>query len=127
MDYPSLHITAAQEGALLDMRARLAIQLAASLGFAALVDRHVNDSADPAATYAKMALDTADEIVLQAEQRGWVTPLTRLDETLPPTDVQHVQRSSRASVIQQMHQQEVAQELMPRVGPVRGGFGIPPQ
>ena len=128
MEYPSMHITAAQEGALLDMRVRLAIQLATSIGFAAMADKFIDGSAGQAPqAYAALALDTANEIVQQAKERGWVRPLTELDEGLPPTDVEHVKRSARASVIQQFHQQDVAQELAPAIAPVRGGgpFGRP--
>lgn len=140
MEFPAPLLTAINDGAHMDLRVKLAIQLAASMGFAVVADKAIEARIDGevashkqfAGQFAHLALDIAGAIVQQAQARGWLESLPVSDE-LSEADIAHIKRSAQAQVVNQLHLQEVAERMAPAVRPVRGfmsgggggGFGGP--
>lgn len=84
MRYPTPLLSSVPNGAVLDQRVALAMQLAISA-----VQGHGFNAGN--------LLDQADALYAGAEARGWVQPLP-LDDFLPQAEVAHIRRQVKAQV-----------------------------
>jgi hypothetical protein len=122
--YPTSLITAGVEGVWLDSRAKMALQLLLTEGYAPDFDVETG-ARETAAVTAARAMDVADALYRGAAERGWVADLP-LNDDLLQTDHAHIRRNARAQVSSQIHGQALMQAEAQRVQPVIAG-GAPPR
>lgn len=125
--YPHNVLEGFGNGALLDLRVRLAMQILTHSPTLNIVhpDRLRDDeSLLHAREVANMVLNLANELLSQAEARGWIEPLPDLPEIDGPLKDQAM-RTAEYQARQQVHGNGVAQKIMqedaPKVIPMVGG------
>jgi len=104
-----------QNGVQLDLRVKLAIEFLKSPGA-------VWES--PARAPAHFALELADELITQAQARGWLKPLPEDNELNTPLR-RHLERHVRAQVFSQVAGQRIGQEESPSVALPNGPLPNP--
>lgn len=94
-------IEAFDDGAVTDMRYRLAVQLVKSplFGNAMLASEAI----------ARTALDIAEALVSEGISRGWISPLPPGDQ-IPQSMRWHVRRAARAQALSQVSHAQIARE-----------------
>jgi len=112
MKYPASGLTAVQDGATVDVRFRLALELAKAPGFL----RHWTERS-VGAEFGEFCCQVAQSLYAHGEKLGWVAPLS-CETELTPADQAHVERSAGAQAHSQVHAQKVGQALMQ--GSLRG-------
>lgn len=100
-----------QNGVQFDLRVKLAVEFLKAPGLTLGAD---------AAGAARFALSLADQLMSQADERGWLKPLPD-DDSLNRQTRQHIKRSVRAQVYQQNVAQTIAAEEAPVLNPNGGG------
>lgn len=142
--YPHNVLEGFGNGALLDLRVRLAMQMLThspmyASSFRPYEGKEItavtvsDDGRAPAVTMstaptpqtlAKHALDLAHEVLSQADARGWVEPIPDLPEIDGPLKDQ-AHRTAEYQARQQVHGNAVAAKMMtddaPKVIPMQGG------
>ena len=113
IEYPLPSLTAITEGALLDARFRLAMQLLLAPNF-------VNDCRLDELEPTGYALKLACALYEKGAAAGMIEPLPATNQ-ITTDERRHVERNAAAQVIGQIHAQRVAQEEQQRVMPVVGG------
>lgn len=118
--YPSNPLTAIENGCLLDLRVKLAVEFLKGDGITAL---DFDDKVDPARAHAVYALDLATALLQVAEERELVSPLPETDE-LTGSVRRHVGRNGRAA----LEQNHAAQRIKRESGsPIRVAMPMPGQ
>jgi len=111
-------LTAFENGVQLDLRAKLAIEFLKAPG--------MQFNGTLPAGLAKYALDIADELITQADARGWVIPVPD-DDSLNAALRTHLRKNVRAQIYQQLQGQKIQQEEMPQVQTAPAGLhAVPP-
>ena len=113
MDYQLPTLTAINEGALVDARFRLAVQLL-------LAPNYINDCRLDEIEPVSYALDMAMKIYEMGAEKQLVEPLPTVND-ITSAERRHVERNAQAQVLGQIHAQRVAQDEQSRVMPVAGG------
>lgn len=116
LGYPQQILDAFSQGALLDLRVRLAMQLLTNSPMFSLPV----PGKDNAETTAGMALDVSCALFDAAEKRGMVAPLD-YDGKLPGNLISQAKRLGAFQFYQQMGANEAAKETAPTVVPVAPG------
>lgn len=105
MRYPTPLMNSIVNGAVIDQRVALAMQLAISA-----VQGHGFDAVN--------LLDQADALYAEAEARGWVQPLP-VDDFLPQAEVAHIRRQVKAQLEGQSTAQAFAAAAQAQLNPTR--------
>jgi hypothetical protein len=112
MKYPLPQLNALADGAVLDARFRVALQLLLSPNFVSgFVE--IEDATHEGRTFAaqhavNVAMLAAEGLFAAGEMRGWVAPLAMTNE-LPLVERLHVERNAAAQVFAQLFAQTIAQ------------------
>jgi hypothetical protein len=118
MEYPNSVLTSFENGAMLDLRLRLAIEFLKTPLFEHALEVRPDGAGvtvqQPPAKVALDALDLAEALIAEGVTRGWVKALPDGDD-LPAPLVRHIKRSVRANVLQQMFGQKVMADEQPKV------------
>lgn len=102
MKYPSNPLTAMDQGCMLDLRVKLAVDILKSPMFTTAIT-------ESPAQIASTALDIATELLSLGEERGLVAPLPDHSE-LTAVLKRHIERSVRAQLFQQQCGQRFSRE-----------------
>ena len=102
MKYPPNPLAAFENGCLMDLRTRLAIELIKSPW---ATGAYVIAPAD----LASAAISTIHELFVDAEKRGWIEPLSDNGE-INSAMRRHLERGVAAQLYQQEHSQKLQQE-----------------
>jgi hypothetical protein len=128
MKFPGNPLTAIETGAVLDLRARLAISLLQA-PLAAELAKFIYAGADatPAPTgaarnLANELLDITEALMDAAETRSLVEPLPDEDAPLSQVVQNHIARSAYANFLGQKMMNDIAQAHMPKVAMPRPGM-----
>lgn len=127
--YPQHPIDGFQNGALLDLRVRMSINLLQSRLFEGVGAKMVSSELLQAPSYdtvARVALSIADSLLNQAAARGWVSPLPVDDGKLSAAEREHASRTGSFGVLQQIAGQRFARDEAAGVIPAAPGFQVPP-
>ena len=119
MKYPLSLLNSNTEGALLDARMKLAIELVKTPGFLRRFDLLDGHSVELA---ARRALDLAQALYDEAEARQLVEPLSESHKDIPQHEVRAIERAARANVMGQVFTQKEAQAAQPTVMSPRGAM-----
>jgi hypothetical protein len=111
LKYPTPLLAAINDGCVLDMRVRLAIELLKVPGFESEADVNI-------ATRVDAALTTAEVLFERATQRGWIADLP-LDDSIPPLELAHIRRNAVAQVEGQFAAQQHVEQRQRRVTAVQ--------
>lgn len=106
MKYPSNVLTAIENGCVLDLRVKLAVQFLTGDGITAL---DFDTCELPAAEHAAYALDLASALLDLAESRGLVKQLPEYGE-LPRSVRLHIERNVRAHLEQNAAAERIGRE-----------------
>lgn len=112
MKYPTNPLNAINEGCLVDVRVKMATDF---------LKAGETIQAESAAEAARMALDLADEVMRQADERGWVQPLDNDTSEMPKSVKRHVE----VNVRMQLHANEKATKWSREGIPMVMGATIP--
>lgn len=123
MLYPHNVLEGFGNGAILDLRVRMANDFIKSPAFSGLLVNAVVEKEANAAPelIARLALDIAEELTAIAEARGWVAPLPEGGE-LPQFLRDQAKASSSYNVLQQLEGARFAASEQNRVLPPAPGF-----
>ena len=119
MEHPAPLVNALGDGALMDLRMKLAIQLLQAPGFlhnvfdpelAAIPPKQPPQTHHSPGSAAFLALETAEALYAQAKTRGWIEPLP-VDAALPPGEVACAQRGAELQVRAQLHANKIGQDI----------------
>ena len=113
MDYQLPTLTAISEGALVDARFKVAMQLLLAPNF-------VNDCRLDEIEPVAYALDMAMKLFELGVAKQLIEPLPACSD-ITSSERRHVERNAQAQVLGQIHAQRVAQDEQSRVMPVAGG------
>lgn len=116
--YPSNVLEGFGSGALLDLRARLAADFLKHSPMFGHLSSNAPTERERAAEMSGFALMLADELLTQAEARGWVEPLPDDNGDLPPSLRAQARRTASFQALQQMEAQRFAQDEQARVVPM---------
>lgn len=114
MKYPQSALEAFGQGVRLDLRARLAVDflktpMAAEYARYGFVELKMAPAMVPEMV-AKFALDTAEQVILQAEERGWTAPLPDHAD-LNAQEKHQARRNAKFNVEGQLAGQRYMQEV----------------
>lgn len=115
MLYPPNILEAFGSGAMLDLRARFAMQLLYS-------SPYFHECPLTPVQCADEALDIAEQLFSEATRRGWVQPIDSTDEAMAAL-IAHAKRQGESGAAQQLHGAKTMQEAQSSVTPAR--FGVP--
>lgn len=118
--YPANPLTAFENGCMLDLRARLAIEFLKSgvIAKPAGGDPYTL----PAAEHARLALDLSEAFFAEAAHRGLVEELPGLDVGLSDHLQAHIARTAGAQVLGQQCAQEIMAANQPAVASIKRPF-----
>lgn len=114
--YPSSVLESFGNGALLDLRVRLALDVLKSPGFVGQIVPGADNEVPYERRIAAYALDIATALLEVGAERGLVSPMPEHDELTQPIR-RHIARNVRA----QLHQQAVMQRVSREESPIIAG------
>jgi hypothetical protein len=114
MKYPPNPLTAFENGCMMDLRLRLAVEFVKA-SLASPIDCEVESE------FVKQHLDLAEQLFDQAEERGWVQPMPDDNGHLSAGLRDHIERNVNAQVHQQTSMQRQAERAVRPAGSIYNG------